>query len=208
MIHPIVLPVILLGAGGHAKVLLEALHLNGVEVLGYVAPNRSAEDIGVEYLGDDDQVAKFPVDEVALVNSVGGLTLSQRQRLYDDFKARGYRFAQVVHPSAVVSNGASLGEGVQIMAGAVIQTGARLGEDVILNTRASIDHDCHIERHSHISVGAILAGNIHVGKNVLVGAGSTVIQGIRIGDAAVVGAGAVVLKDVPAGKTVIGVPAR
>ncbi len=201
-------PVILLGAGGHAKVLLETLRLNGVEVLGYVAPAPSAEPIDAKYLGDDDQVAMFAADEVELVNSVGGLTLDRRQRLYDNFKARSYHFSPVIHPSAVISNSASLGEGVQIMAGAVIQAGTCLADNVIINTRASVDHDCYIDSHSHIAVGAVLAGNIRVGEKTLIGAGSIVIQGIAIGIESVVGAGAVVVHDVPAGKTVVGVPAR
>ena len=189
--------VILLGAGGHARVLLDTLRLKGVEVLGYLAPASSAVDPGVKYLS---------VAEVELVNGVGDLTL--RQRLYDEFKSRGYRFVQVIHPSAVVSDGASLAEGVQVMAGAVVQTGAALSENVIINTRASVDHDCHIGSHTHVAVGAVLAGDVSIGERVLIGAGSTVIQGIAIGDQSIVAAGAVVIRDVPAGKTVMGVPAR
>ena len=201
-------PVILLGAGGHAKVLLEALRLNGIEVLGYVAPKQAIEEIDMNYLGDDEQVASFSPEEVGLVNSVGGLTLNHRERLYDDFKSRGYRFSQVIHPAAVVSKSAVLGEGTQIMAGAVIQAGASIADNVIINTRASVDHDCYIGRHSHVAVGAVLAGNIHIGEKTLIGAGSTVVHGIAIGPDSVVGAGAVVIKDVSAGKTIVGVPAR
>jgi len=199
-------PVILLGAGGHARVLLDALRCCGIEVLGFVGPDLSPAELDVEYLGGDDCIQAFSVDEVALVNGVGNI--GGRQRLFDAFKNQGYRFAQVIHPSAIISKGANLGEGVQLMAGTVIQTGVSVSENAIINTRASVDHDCCIGAHSHIAVGAVLAGDIKVGKSVLVGAGSTVIQGLGIGDGSVVGAGATVIGDVALGKTVVGVPAK
>ncbi len=199
-------PVILLGAGGHTRVLLESLRSKGVEVLGYVGPDVEFEAIDVDYLGGDDCVQTYSVDEIALVNGVGDI--DGRQQLFDAFKAQGYHFAQVIHPSVIVSTSASLAEGVQIMAGTVIQAGVSVSENVIINTRASIDHDCCIGAHSHIAVGAILAGDIKIGNRVLVGAGSTVIQGLEIGDDSVVGAGAVVIRDVAPGKTVVGVPAK
>lgn len=199
-------PVILLGAGGHARVLLDALRCCGVEVFGFVGPDLSSAELDVEYLGGDECVQRFAVDEVVLVNGVGNI--GGRQRLFDAFKGQGYHFAQVIHPSVIVSKGAVLGEGVQVMAGTVIQTGVSVRENVIINTRASVDHDCCIGAHSHVAVGAVLAGDIKIGKSVLIGAGSTVIQGIGIGDGSVVGAGAVVITDVAPGKTVVGVPAK
>ena len=199
-------PVILLGAGGHARVLLDALRCCGVEVLGFVGPDLSSAELDVEYLGGDECVQGFAVDEVVLVNGVGNI--GGRQRLFDAFKSQGYRFAQVIHPSAIISKQSVLAEGVQVMAGTVIQAGVSVAENVIINTRASVDHDCCIGAHAHISVGAVLAGDIKIGKSVLIGAGSTLIQGIGIGDGSVVGAGAVVIRDVEPCKTVIGVPAK
>jgi len=199
-------PIILLGAGGHAKVLLDALSCSADEVLGYVSPDASSSVLGIDYLGNDESILRYAAEEVRLVIAVGDIGL--RQRLFDAFKARGYSFAPVIHPSAIISKDSVLGEGVQVMAGAVIQAGVRVQADVIINTRASIDHDCHIDAHSHMAVGAILAGDIGVGKRVLIGAGSTVIQGVHVGDDSVVGAGAVVIRDVPAGRTVVGVPAH
>ncbi len=198
--------IILLGAGGHAKVLLDALFCNDMEVLGYVNVKKLSDDIGIKYLGDDEQVLNFSANEVMLVNGVGNII--QRQQLFDTFKARGFSFAKVIHPSVIISTATILAEGVQIMAAAVIQTGVSIGENVVINTRASVDHDCCIGAHSHVAVGAILAGNINIGERVLIGAGSTVIQNLNIGSDSVVGAGAAVIGDVPSGKTVVGVPAH
>ncbi len=198
--------VILLGAGGHARVLLDALRCNQVQVLGYVDHQKSTGGIDVQYLGDDEWLMGFPVDDVVLVNGVGNI--GRRQQLFDAFKARGFHFSQVVHPNAIISVAATLAEAVQVMAGAVVQAGASVGENAIINTRASVDHDCYIGRHSHVAVGAVLAGDVGVGERTLIGAGSTVIQNLCIGSDCVVGAGAAVIADVPSGKSVVGVPAH
>ncbi len=199
-------PIILLGSGGHARVLLDALYCNGIEPLGYVDCKKSAADIGIDYLGDDEYLEGLSCDELLLVNGVGDIT--RRQQLFESFKTQGFNFGQVIHPSAIISKSALLAEGVQVMAGAVIQTGVNIDENVIINTRASIDHDCSVGSHSHVAVGAVLAGDVRVSKNVLIGAGSTVIQGLTIGSDSVVAAGAVVIHDVAEGRTVIGVPAN
>ena len=205
-------PVLVLGAGGHAKVLIEALLASSVEIFGVVDPNPALAGKvvqGVPVLGDDREVLMYPCDAVHLVNGLGSVGLpTRRQSLFEQFKVGGYVFATVVHPSAVVAADAQLGEGSQIMAGVVIQPGCRVGANAILNTRASIDHDCCIGEHVHIAPGSILSGNVSVGRSSHIGTGATIIQGINVGRHSVVGAGSVVLKNVPDGATVYGVPAK
>ncbi len=205
-------PVLVLGAGGHAKVLIEALSAASIEILGVVDPDPTLTGMtvqGVPVLGDDREVLKHPNDAVRLVNGLGSIGLpTRRQSLFEQFKAQGYAFATVVHPSAVVATDAQLGEGSQIMAGVVIQPGCRIGMNAVLNTRVSIDHDCCIGDHVHIAPGTVLSGNVSVGKSTHIGTGSTIIQGITVGRHTVVGAGSVLLKDVPSGVTVYGVPAK
>jgi sugar O-acyltransferase (sialic acid O-acetyltransferase NeuD family) len=203
-------PVLVVGGGGHATVLIDALSLTGRRVLGFTelrdgAPAARASD----RLGGDEAVLEFEPSAVGLVNGVGsaGSTLARRE-VFERFSQRGYHFVSVIHPSAVLSPGVRLEEGVQIMAGAVVQTGARIGANVIINTRASVDHDCDIQRHAHVAPGALLCGHVRVGSGAHVGAGAVVIQGVAIGDGAIVGAGAVVVDDVPPQSTVVGIPAR
>lgn len=206
------LPVIILGAGGHAKVLIEALLASSAVIAGVVDPDLTLLGTtihGVPVLGGDDVVNEFPPSEVQLVNGLGSVGLPvKRQQIFERFKGMDYNFATVVHPSAVVASDAELAEGAQVMAGAVIQPGCSIGINSIINTRASVDHDCSIGDHVHIAPGVTLSGGVTVGQTGHIGTGATVIQGIHVGAGSVIGAGALVLKDVPPSVTVVGVPAR
>lgn len=203
-------PLILLGAGGHAKVLLSTLLQQGSRVIGFVDPDKSrGKLLGIPHLGGDEAVLAHSASEVRLVNGVGSVgSISNRLRVYEYFRTRGYSFASVIHASAIIAPEAELSDGVQIMAGAILQTGCVVGENCIINTGARVDHDCIIRAHAHVAPGAVLSGDVHVGARAHIGAGATVIQGVQIGDDSIVGAGAVVLWDVPASSTVVGVPAR
>ena len=205
------LPVIVIGAGGHARVLVEALKRAAAEIVGCTDCNSAGQGrgLGIPLLGSDDAVVRFPSASVRLANGIGSTRDGRvRREVFERFRSQGYRFAEVVHPSAVIAADAVLGEGVQVMAGAVVQPGCRIGVNAIINTRASVDHDCIIGDHVHIAPGAVLAGSVTVGTGAHVGTGATVIQGIAIGAAAIVAAGAVVTDDVAAATTVGGVPAR
>jgi len=205
-------PVIVLGGGGHARVLIDALRSRAVSILGIVEadPRRHGQMLlDIPIIGGDNMVLEMATDSLRLVNGIGSVGVSAaRRRLYEEFRARGYRFATVVHISAIVAPDVVLAEGAQIMAGSVVQTGCHIGENAIINTRAAVDHDCEIGNHVHVSPGATLCGNVVVGEGSHIGAGATVIQGIQIGRNSLVAAGAVVIHDVPDGVTVAGVPAR
>lgn len=206
------LPVLILGAGGHAKVLIDTLQVSSAVIAGIVDSDPklfNTNILGVPILGNDDVVGEFPPAEILLVNGLGSISLPvRRQQLFERFKILGYGFAKVVHPSAIVAADVNLNEGVQIMAGAVIQSGSHIGCNVIINTRASVDHDCHIGEHTHIAPGVTLSGGVSVATSSHIGTGATVIQGVRIGSSCVVGAGAVVVGNVVDSETVVGIPAR
>jgi len=204
-------PVIILGGGGHARVLADALQLAGRRVLGFTAPQRQPELApGIGWLGDDTAIEAHDPASVALVNGLGSTrAIEQRRRIYERLTGRSYRFAAVQHPSAVVSTlGTELGRGSQLLAGSLISPGVRLGDNVLINSRVAVEHDCRVGDHSHLATGAVLCGGCEVGPTVHVGAGATVIQGIRIGQGAVIGAGSVVTKDVEPSTLVAGVPAQ
>jgi sugar O-acyltransferase (sialic acid O-acetyltransferase NeuD family) len=203
-------PLIVIGGGGHAKVLVSTILLQRRAILGYVDINPLMQELlGIPKLGDDDEVFNHAPDQVQLINGVGsGHSTIRRQGVYERFVGKGYIFTTLIHLSAVISPHAEIRQGVQVMAGAIVQPGTRLEDDVIVNTRASVDHDCVIDAHAHIAPGVTLSGDVHIGRGAHIGAGATIIQGIRVGAASVVGAGAVVVKDVPDGVTVAGVPAE
>jgi UDP-perosamine 4-acetyltransferase len=205
---------VILGAGGHAKVLIDALRAGGsfvpYGVLDSRYPDGPAEVLGVPVLGDDSLLAEMAGKGVSCfavgVGSTGDA--GPRRRLYALGLSHHLGPVTVIHPAAWVSPWAKLGAGCQLFAGGVVNAGARLGVNVIVNTGAIVEHDCVIGDHAHIATGACLAGAVEVGEGAHVGSGAAVRQQLRIGRHAVVGTGAVVVKDVPEGVVVAGVPAR
>jgi UDP-perosamine 4-acetyltransferase len=184
--------------------------LLGRRVLGSVDPDKSrAELLGIPHLGGDDAVFRYEPAGVLLVNGVGSVaSIANRLRVYESFRKRGYDFASVIHPGAIIAAEVQLADGVQIMAGAILQAGCAIEENCIINTGARLDHGCVIHAHAHVAPGAVLSGEVHVGTRAHIGAGAIVIQGVHIGSDTIVGAGAVVLSHVPQSCTVVGVPAR
>ncbi len=205
-------PVILVGAGGHALVLLDALLLTSTVVLGLVDRDPKLAGrmvLGISVLGGDEALRAYAPETVRLVNAIGSAgTMERRRSLYEKYCGAGYAFASVLHPAAIISRHAVAAPGAQLMAGAVVQAGASVGENTIVNTGATVDHDCRIGAHVHLAPGVTLSGSVQIGDATHVGAGATVIQGVRIGARCTVAAGAVVLSDVADGTTVAGVPAR
>ncbi len=192
-------PVILLGAGGHAKVLLDILLEQNVEILGIAekeGKNKLTDLCGVSVIGADSDVLNYSPDKIELVNGIGSIgSTALRQKIYEYFKRQGYRFRQVVHSSAIISQRAELSEGVQVMAGAVVNIGTRIGENSIVNTKASVDHDCIIGAHVHIAPGVTLSGGVTVEDGSHIGTGATVVQGVAIGEYAFIEAGGIVVRN-------------
>jgi len=207
-------PLLLLGAGGHARVLLELATLTGRRLAGVGAPDLGRQRLatwqGLPVIGDDEAVRLFSPDEIDLINGLGSLPgrLSLRQNLFNRFASQGYRFATLIHPSAAVSASSRLAQGVQVMAGAIIQTGAIIAENAIINTRASVDHDSRLGAHVHVAPGAVICGSVTVGEASHIGCGATVIQGVTIGRHALVGAGSVAICDLPDGMRLLAPKSR
>lgn len=204
--------VIIVGAGGHARVLIDVLKKCSVDIIGIADRDNSTKGTtldGVKVIGDDQAISTYSKDNHLLVNGVGSISLPHRRiKIFKQFKDLGYEFATVVHPSSVIASEVIIEEGVQIMAGSIVQPGCKIGQNSILNTRSSLDHDCVVGANVHIAPGVTISGGVNVGRGSHIGTGATIIQGVTIGENAVIGAGAVVLKNVPANTTVFGVPAK
>lgn len=205
------LPIIVIGAGGHAKVLIDTLLDQNKNIIGIVDKEVSKTKnglLGIQVLGTDDVVLQYQAEDISLVNGIGSVEHTHlRKNVNDHFKQRGYSFTRVIHSSAIIAKDVICGEGVQVMAGAIIQTGSRIGMNTIINTKASIDHDCKIGAHVHIAPGVTISGGVQIGDGVHIGTGATLIQGIKVGPNSVIGAGSVVIRDVMSGTAVVGVPA-
>lgn len=209
-------PLIVLGAGGHAKVVVDLLLKLGRVIVAAVEsgkPSSGRSLLGVP-VKDESMVLEYSPNDIDLALGVGMPShdpiagLASRHSLAQRFKSHGYRFPALVHPSASIGTDAQFGDGVQVMAGAVVQASCAIGDFAIVNTRAGVDHDCVLGEACHIAPGATLGGAVNVGAETLVGIGATVRQGISIGRQVLVAGGAMVIEDVPDQERRSGVPAR
>lgn len=200
-------PEIIVGAGGHGRVLADALRLEGRAVAGFVDPHPDPTSAGPPILGDDGALKDWP--DCGLVNGIGGPVGSDlRRRVQTRLEAEGRRFSGVRHPSAIVAATARLDPTVQLLARAVVQPGAILEAGVVVNTGAIVEHDCVVGAFTHCAPGSILCGGVTVGAGCHIGAGAVVREGVRLGDRVVVGAGAVVVRDeLEPGAVLLGTPA-
>lgn len=203
--------VVILGAGGHARVVLALLRAMGATVEGCLAPERpnSRWPREIPWLGSDDSLRSLNTKrDVLLANGIGSVVdCGPRRKAFEIARSAGFHFLTLCHPRATVEADVSLGEGAQVMAGAILQTGVQIGANAIVNTGAIVDHDSLIGDHAHLAPGTRLSGCVTVGSAVHIGTGAVVIQGVTIGKRAVVAAGSVVLADVTEESRVAGVPA-
>lgn len=207
------LPIVILGAGGHAKVLLSLLQSMGADVKGVCDPTLAQSGVqswrGVTVLGGDEALDELDTTQVALVNGLGQVVGSiRRQQVFLELTAKGFVFPPLLHSAAWVDSSVVLEAGAQVMAGAVIQPDSVIGANTIINTGARIDHDCIIGSHVHVAPSAVLCGGVNVAAGAFIGAGATIIQGRTIGEDAIVGAGSTVVRDLQARHLVVSSPMR
>lgn len=207
--------VVVWGARGHSRVLMDLLAETGRRVVAFVDrdPSVVPPDPEVPLLHDLRELCRWlesheTSEPLGFLVAVGGAQGADRRAIHAELVALGLEPAQAVHPTATIARSASLGPGSQALAGSIIGSGAHLGVECIVNTGAQVDHECALAAGVHVAPGAILTGLVDVGYDAMIGAGAVVLPRVRIGDGAVVGAGAVVTEDVLPGRTVVGAPAR
>ena len=199
--------IILIGGGGHAKVILDAANAANIEVQGFVddlpdAPLSTMRS-SPTYAGTSDEITNQTQCQPIL--AIGNL---QRRELFIDQLDRVTFAKPIIHPSAIIAQSASIALGAFVAPGAIINADAKICSHAIINTGSIIEHDCRVGINTHIAPRAPLGGGVQVGNHTLVGIGATVLPGIKIGSRCTIGAGAVVTQDVQDGETVVGVPAK
>ena len=199
--------ILIVGSGGHARVVADGLLAAGSRPLGYLS--RDAEPgtegpLGLPVLGGDKDAAG--IDHDAVILAIGDNRA--RKNVADAYRDTGETFATMVHPSAVIAPDAVIEPGCMVCAGAVVNSGSRIRAHTILNTGCTVDHDCDIGPFAHVAPGVNLAGNVAVGEGGFVGIGACAVPGITFGEWATAGAGSAVIRDVEPNTTVAGVPAR
>ena len=197
----------LIGAGGHCKVVLDALLQGGTEPGRLIVRDGRVSMAGGEWLG-------APIETPEVTPALAGQSFhvaigaaAVRARLHAEAEAAGGTGLTVCHPAAVVSPFATVGVATFIAAGAVVGPSARIGRGVIVNHGAVIDHDCEVGDFTHAAPNCSLGGGVRVGARCLIGAGAVVLPGVQIGDDVTVGAGAVVTRDIASNQTWTGIPA-
>ena len=194
----------ILGAGGHAKVAMEAWRSSGGTVSGVYDDDAALHGrnlLGLEISGP----LRVGVSSGDLLHIAIGDSRVREQiasTIPDD------RFPTVAHAGAYVSPTATLAPGILVCAGAVVQAEATIGRHVIVNSLALVEHDVTVGDFAHVGPGSRLGGGVQIGVGVLIGIGAVVLPGLAIGDRAVIGAGAVVIGDVSAAAVLVGNPAR
>ncbi len=210
---------LIVGAGGHGRVVLEIAQAAGAAVgsapgsslrcIGFVDANPELVGTtvgGVPVLAGPHQLPRLKSQASHAIVGIGDNI--SRQAYARRLTELGFTLITLVHPRAVVSPSARLGKNVVVCAGSVVGTEARVADSAIINTSAVVDHECEVGEAAHICPGVALAGRVRVGALATVGTGSSVIPCRQIGASAVIGAGTVVIVDIPAGATAVGVPSR
>ncbi len=196
--------VIILGAGGHAKVIGDIIIKNGDELLGFLDDNEQIQNKVIfdnkKVIGTINDCYKYP--DVYFIIGIGSNKI--RKAISQEYNLNWYT---AIHPNAVIASDVQIGNGSVVMAGSVINTGTKIGKHCIINTSSSIDHDNILEDYVHISPGAHLAGAVTVKNGTWICAGAIVINNITIEKNNVIGAGAVVIQNINTENgTYVGIP--
>lgn len=202
---------LIIGAGGHGKVVLDALQCEGKHrVVGFLDADESLHGTtvaGVPVIGGINQLLKLKQQKVRGAIIAIGDNRVRRQYAREALEA-SLELVSAIHPSATVARSATIGRNVLIAARSVVCPDVRIGDSVIVNTAAVVDHECVVGEAVHIAPGALLAGRVRIEESAFIGMGACVLQCLSVGARSIVGAGAVVRTDLPADVTAVGVPAR
>lgn len=193
---------LVVGAGGHAKVVVDTALAAGWEIAGIVGlPTDPPDVLGLPVTTDGSAIAAD-----AFIIAIGDN--AARARFFAEYRAAGMTAARVIHPSAVISSSATIGEGTLVVGGVVVNAMAHIGENAILNTSCAIDHDVVVGDHVLVGPASCLCGAVRLDEGVTFGAGATAAPLTHVGAWSVCGAGAAVVTDLPAGMVCVGVPAK
>ncbi len=203
--------IIIIGGGGHAKVLISVLKKDkAFKVLGYTDVKSAGDILGVPYLGTDAELEELFAGGIKYAAmGIGKITVEdKRQIIKEKVDKIGFKFPPIISKDAIVNEEVRIDDGVQIFDGVVINSGTQIRECAIINTNATIEHDCVIGEYTHIAPGATLSGGVIVGTNCMIGSNASIIQNVTISHDIMVGAGGVVIKSISAKGKFAGCPVK
>jgi sugar O-acyltransferase (sialic acid O-acetyltransferase NeuD family) len=204
--------IVVIGGGGHAKVVISVLKKSAYDIVGYTDGHDRGALLGVPYLGNDGILPEFIKNHgqpFKAIVGVGKIDVSSRRiALQKELGALGFDFPVIISPHAIVNEEVSLGPGTIIFDGVVVNSGTEIGKACIINSNSTVEHDCHIGENVHIAPGATLSGGVTIGDNCMIGTGANIIQSISICEECLIGAGSNVFRDITSPGIYMGTPAR
>ncbi|MGL5050419.1 MAG: acetyltransferase [Fusobacteriaceae bacterium] len=206
--------VIIIGAGGHAKVVIDIILQrqkildDKISILGILddsfSENFYKKLFGISILGKIDKILELPKD-IFYVIAIGNNSV--RKNIAKKYKNINYM--TTIHPTSIIAESVEIGTGSVIMAGVIINSSTKIGKHSIINSGAVVEHDNVLSDYVHISPNATLCGEVLIGEETWIGAGAIVIQGVKVSESVLVGAGAVILKDIKQNNVkLVGIPAK
>lgn len=197
---------IIIGAGGHGKVIADIARLNGYEEILFLDDDTSKKQNGLyPVIGKVNDYKKYK-NQYDFFVAIGNNEI--RKRISEELLNNGICLINLIHPSAILDATVKLEDGIAVMANAVVNADTNLSRGVIVNTGATVDHDCSIDSYTHICPGVHIAGGVKIGTNVWLGIGTSVINNLSICDDCLIGAGSGVVNNITTLGTYVGIPAR
>jgi sugar O-acyltransferase (sialic acid O-acetyltransferase NeuD family) len=205
--------ILLIGGGGHCKVVIDAILLGKkYKIIGIIDVNEKIGQkiLGVPIIGGDSSLGRYFQKGIKncfiAAGSIGAPSL--RIKLYHLVSKIGFEIPNIIHPASLISKFAEFGQGNYVAPGVSINAGAKIGNGCIINTKAAIDHDCVIDDFAHIAPGVTLSGGVHIERCAHIGTGSSIMQGVIVGKNSIIGAGSVVIHDIKDGTVAYGNPCK
>lgn len=196
----------IIGYSGHSYVIIETAKSLNIPLIGYYERERmNFNPYNLDYLGNENEI---DIQDLLSTNYIIGIGDNSIRKNIDIQLESKVKFQRLVHPSAILSTTAVIGEGTFISSNAIINALARIGRHGIINTGSIVEHECVLGDYVHVAPGAILSGNVRVGSGTFIGANSTIKQGVKIGENVIIGAGTVVIRDIPSFAKVVGNPSK
>lgn len=200
--------VLIVGAQGHAKVILDILEENNIAIAGLIDDYSAHSLKGHKVIGTTSDLRTLYKEKIASHAFVAIGDNAARQRITGEVLKAGFSMINAISPHSILSKWVQFGEGIAVLPGAIINADACIGSGAIINTGVSVDHDCMVGDFVHLAPGTAIAGGVQIDEGAFLGTGARVIPGIKIGAWCTIGAGAVLIRDVPDSTTAVGVPAR
>ena len=201
---------LIIGSGGHARIvsevaLLSKYHVKGIIDLEFKKEKKETINF-IPVIGNLEKLNTFEKSKIDLFLAIGDC--KNRKKYYNILKKKGYNFINLFHPTSIISKTASIGNGVLINSGSIINSNATIKDNVIINTGSIIEHEVIISNHCHCGPGSIVSGRVTIEDTVFIGAGAKIINNIKISSNSVIGAGSVIIDNVPKNSVVVGIPGK